>query len=156
MFRVPEKKQSCRSRPRPVRSAVAPSPERTANRGRNLFSKLLVRLQKPSPGSYLSRWGCSPSELRMAPARPFWKGYLKLSLVSCDVPRDGYAVLVTVGGGGDASAGVDVARPPCATTWSPAERLAPHPVAWAKAGSSTPVRLGHCPAAEHGAALASS
>src|SRR6266849_1569498 len=40
--------------------------------------------------------------------------------------------------------------------WSPAERLATHPVAWAKAGSSTPVGLGHCPADEHGAALASS
>jgi DNA end-binding protein Ku len=49
-----------------------------------LADKLLARLQNPSQNSYLSRRGISV-ELRMASARPFWKGYLKLSLVSCPI-----------------------------------------------------------------------
>ena len=31
------------------------------------------------------RWHPQPKEISMAPARPYWKGYLKLSLVSCPI-----------------------------------------------------------------------
>src|SRR5687767_4117017 len=43
-------------------------------------------LQKASRNNHLSGWdGCSVGGvLRMAP-RPYWKGYLKLSLVSCPI-----------------------------------------------------------------------
>src|ERR1700730_874874 len=51
----------------------------------NLFN-LLIRLQKPSRNSYLRQCGgeFANGVSRMAP-RPNWKGYLKLSLVSCPI-----------------------------------------------------------------------
>jgi DNA end-binding protein Ku len=51
----------------------------------SLFN-LLIRLEKPSRNSYLDRRGGEFADgvSRMAP-RPNWKGYLKLSLVSCPI-----------------------------------------------------------------------
>jgi DNA end-binding protein Ku len=51
----------------------------------NLFN-LLIRLEKPSRSSYLKPIGGEPPNgvSRVAP-RPNWKGYLKLSLVSCPI-----------------------------------------------------------------------
>ncbi len=46
----------------------------------------LIRLQKPGRNSYFGERGRSRVEfLSMAVGRPFWKGYLKLSLVSCPI-----------------------------------------------------------------------
>lgn len=51
----------------------------------SLFN-LLIRVEKPSRSSYLERCGGELADgvSRMAP-RPNWKGYLKLSLVSCPI-----------------------------------------------------------------------
>jgi hypothetical protein len=52
----------------------------------NLFN-LLIRLERPSRANYLTECGGESANgvSRMAP-RPNWKGYLKLSLVSCASP----------------------------------------------------------------------
>jgi DNA end-binding protein Ku len=44
------------------------------------FSRKVVRERGRCPG-----WHPQTKEISMAPARPYWKGYLKLSLVSCPI-----------------------------------------------------------------------
>jgi len=72
-----------------MRTPDTSATEQIKNRGflfRFSLFNLLIRLEKPSRNNYLQRFGGeSANEVsRMAP-RPNWKGYLKLSLVSCPI-----------------------------------------------------------------------